>query len=131
MKSIAIGPRHHATAAAFAAIVWLLASPWNGGHDSQGFFPGPVDWLFGRFPSIFAAAWAYGLSLWIVKRIHFARHGLAWYLASQGMADATAIRCHACGSTHLRSQRMLRHTYTTAVCCARCGTTLYYTPEAG
>jgi len=132
MNSIAIGKKQYGLAGIVGAIAWFIATPWNEPRNSGGFHPAVVDWIFGHFPSIFAAMFAYSFALWAIKKLHFSKYNFAWYVATYGQGEESgSIKCPVCSSTQIRTQRMMNNTFTVAVCCAKCGTTLYYTPETG
>ncbi|MBN3852973.1 CopD family protein [Paraburkholderia sp. Ac-20340] len=52
-----------------------------------------------------------------------------WYVAQHPPRQASRPECSKCGSTSLRTSRLMRYTYSVEHACGTCGTPLYYSEE--
>lgn len=64
------------------------------------------------------------------KFTRFAKQTYDWYKQQypELLTDQGA-RCYSCKSSSVRVRGLMNHTYTREHFCARCGATLYYSPE--
>lgn len=130
MGPLGVPTTHYAIALAAGAGAWLIANQWNSPHDSGGFHPQIIDWLFSHFPSLFASIFAFGIVLHLLKLLYYRQHNYVWYCSQFPNAFRNGkVRCRFCDSGYVKDRLLLQKTYTRVVYCGQCGSALYYTPE--